>query len=196
MVVDASGKITFLGSLADGTAISQSATLSKDGLWPLYVPLYAGKGSIFSWITFPSASVSDLSGNVSWIKPATPTAKYYPSGFTLSVPAAGSRYSQPPTGTPVLSFADGQILLAGGDLGQNLVNNVTLGSRNLVTGAANVSLTFTLSSGLFKGSVPSPAGWGAKTISFGGVVLQQYNLGVGYFLGAHQSGEALFWQAP
>ncbi|MEI8043267.1 MAG: fibronectin type III domain-containing protein [Verrucomicrobiota bacterium] len=193
--VDAAGKITFIGSLADGTAITASGTLSKDGVWPLYVPLYSGKGSVFCWITFASDATSDLNGQLSWIKPAMPTAKYYPAGFTVEVSATGSRYAQPPSGTPILSFTGGQLILAGGDLAENLGYDLILGSNNQVTGAAGVSVTFTLSSGLLKGSVPSPAGWGSRNISFSGVVLQRNNLAVGYFLGAHQSGEALFWPA-
>ena len=46
------GTITLAGSLADGTAISQSSVVSQDGYWPLYVNLYGGKGSLWGWNYF------------------------------------------------------------------------------------------------------------------------------------------------
>ena len=194
--VDAAGKITLVGSLADGTKISQSAVLSKNGEWPLYVPLYSGKGSILSWINYATTATSDLSGDLSWIKPPMPTAKYYPGGFTLEANATGSQYNPPAKGTAVLNISNGQIVLTGGGLGEGIVNYVTLGANNRVTSTSKASLTFTLSSGAFRGTVPNPAGGRSKAISFGGVVLQNQTLGKGYFLGSGQSGEVLFSGAP
>ena len=54
-----------------------------------------------------------------------------------------------------------------------------------MTSTNKTSLTFTLPTGLFKGSVTNA---NPKTISFNGVVLQKQNLGCGYFLGTNQSG--------
>jgi hypothetical protein len=53
------------------------------------------------------------------------------------------------------------------------------------------TLTFTPSTGAFKGVVVDPAGVLEKPVSFKGVVLQKLNLGRGSFLGADQSGEVL-----
>src|SRR5262249_22716117 len=38
VTVGVDGKLTLRGSLADNIAINQTVHLSKDGLWPLYVP--------------------------------------------------------------------------------------------------------------------------------------------------------------
>jgi hypothetical protein len=190
ITVATSGRITFAGSLADGTAISQSATLSKNGDWPLYIPLYRSQGLILSWITFTATPDGDLSGDLTWIKPYTGTAKYYPGGFRVGTPASGSRYIPPARGTPILNFSNARIGLTGGDLANDILYDVVLGSDNRVTGPSKVSLTFTLSTGAFKGSMPNRAG--GKAISYAGAVLQKRNGGVGYFLDTGQSGKAVF----
>jgi hypothetical protein len=190
--VDAGGKITLAGSMADSTPTSQSAAVSKNGEWPLCVSLYRGRGSLLGWIRIRGRMGSGLGGDVSWIKPPLATAGYYPGGFTVEAAAWGSGYSPPPRGTPILGMSQAQILLHGGGLAQELTNYVTLSANNRVTSTNRVSLTFTLSTGAFKGSVPNPAGGRAKPISFGGVILPLQHSGKGYFLGNGQSGEVLF----
>ena len=160
----------------------------------MYVALYSGQGSILSWITFGATPTGDLGGKLSWIKPAMSTAKYYAGGFTIETTATGSRYSQPASRTPVLSFTDAEVVLTGGGLAQGIEDPVTLGANNRVTSSNKVSLTFTLSTGAFRGSVPNPAGGKTKAISIGGVVLQDQNEGRGYFLGTGASGEVIFRQ--
>ena len=86
----------------------------------------------------------------------------------------------------------GQVALnLGGGL-LNLTNQITLGSNNRVTNLSGnkLSLTLTLSTGVFKGSVVNPAT--AQTIPFSGVVLQKRNGGYGFFLSASQSGQVYF----
>jgi hypothetical protein len=190
--VDTAGKLKLAGSLADGTKISQSATLSKNGQWPLYVPLYRNRGALLGWISIAGPPNDDLGGILSWIKPPVPLAKYYPDGFALEVPVMGSRYSAPARGIPVLNFSEAAVVLSSAGLADVLVNYVKLDSNNRVTSANKVSVVFTLSTGAFRGSVPNPAG--GKAISFGGVVLQNQNLGEGYFLGTSESGKVIFGQ--
>jgi hypothetical protein len=48
VVVNPSGQASFRGSLADGTTVSLSAPVSKNGHWPFYLPLYRGAGSVLS----------------------------------------------------------------------------------------------------------------------------------------------------
>lgn len=187
--VDTAGKINMAGSLADGTTMSQSGVLSKDGQWPLRVSLYSGKGSLLGWLTFTATGTNNLGGWVNWIKPAG-RSKYYSDGFTVQTPATGSQYEQPAKGASILSFSNGYIRFTGDSLGRNVVIPVTLGA-NRVTSANKAKLTFTLSTGAFKGSAPNPAGGSPKTISFSGVVLQKQNLAKGYFLGTGQSGEVI-----
>jgi hypothetical protein len=49
VTVSSLGRITFVGSLADGTPVSQSSVVSPNGLWPLYLPLRGGSESLWGW---------------------------------------------------------------------------------------------------------------------------------------------------
>jgi hypothetical protein len=186
--VDSAGTISFSGTLADGTKVSQSTTLSKDGLWPLYSSLYSGAGAIASWIQFTNQTFSDLNGQLIWMKPAG-AWKYYAHGFTNEILATGSAYKAPPAGRRVLNLAQGAIVFSGGGLSQPITNSFALSPNNKVTGAtgSKLTLTITSSSGLFKGTFFDPVS-GAK-VPFQGVLFKAANIGVGYFLGVDQSGE-------
>jgi hypothetical protein len=190
--VQAAGQVRLAGTLADGTKFMQSAQVSKDGQWPLYVPLYSGQGSLLSWIAFGVSDSDDLSGVLNWIKPNLPKAKFYPGGFTMNTTASGSRYLKPALGQRVLDFSEGTVQLSGAYLTNGLFNDVLLGADNKATNLSSnkLTLTFTLSSGLFRGNVVD-SGTG-KLILFNGVVLQKSNLGSGYFLDAGQSGWVSF----
>ena len=50
LTVATSGQVTFAGTLADGTTVSQSAKLSQYGQWPLYASLNSGKGQLRGWL--------------------------------------------------------------------------------------------------------------------------------------------------
>jgi hypothetical protein len=187
--VDAGGKVTLKGSLADGTSISHSSALSKTGEWPLYVRLNSGKGSFQGWVVLAPTPTNDLSGTLAWIKPVLPKAKFYPAGFSLQTTAPGFRYVPPAKGTPVLNLNQAVLVLSGGGLAQDLTNSVTLSANNRVTGPNKTSLTFTPSTGAFKGNVFDANG---RRISCRGVALQSTNSAQGYFLGAGgQSGQVL-----
>ena len=192
--VSQGGTVTLMGRLADGTAISQSAPLSMNGEWPLYIPLYSGKGSLLGWINFASRAAQgdqpadDLHGQLSWIKPAN-GSRYYPAGFSDgAVMAAGQRYTPPTRGQRIIEVADGLVTFGGGALTAPFANTVTISTANKVqdTSANRLSMSFTTSSGLFSGSVAVP---GTKhSFLFNGVVLQGRDVGLGYFLDNKLSG--------
>src|SRR5258708_25924926 len=79
--VDKAGNVVWNGTLADGTSVSQTTTLSNQGRWPLYASVYGGTGEVISWMQFFSQSDSDLTGQTIWIKPAS-WAACSPSGST------------------------------------------------------------------------------------------------------------------
>jgi hypothetical protein len=89
VTVAPNGTVTLAGLLSDGTIISQAAPVSTNGYWPLYVSLYAGKGSLLGWINFTNLPASRLNGTVSWIKTGA-YGPYYGKGFTNVVTALGS----------------------------------------------------------------------------------------------------------
>jgi len=187
--VNGAGRLKFAGSLADGTKVTQSATLSKDGYWPFYISLYQGEGAIYSWLQLNGSVDEDVSGDVTWIRPAVPGAWYYPDGFALLVQADGSDYVRPPKGVRILNVANAQIQFNWGDLYQNFTNHVFLDDRNRVLNysANGLNMKFSLSKGTYRGSVLDPSTW--TWFRFQGVVLQRYDLAPGYFLGWDESGE-------
>ncbi len=190
IAVDTAGRIHLAGALADGTRISQTVPVSHYGQWPLYVPLYGGQGSVFSWLTFATnAPGPDLSGNLTWIKPAIANARYYPGGFTNNAPAMGSRYSTPGGGTNVLGLTNAEVVLLGGNLAQSITNLITVDANSHVTSSNKLSLAFSLSTGSFSGTTVDPTT--LKPIPFSGVVLQDQALGSGFFLGTNQGGAVL-----
>ena len=201
LTVDAGGTIKLKGVLGDGTKIKQTAVVSEDGSWPVYIPLYANKGVLSGWVTFTNiVGVSDLSGTLTWAKPAQSTAKLYPNGFTGTINAQGSHYTPPPVGTPALIVSNAAcnvLFTAGeGNLSSFLSNSVTLDVANKVSPciADGSKLKIIPATGLFSGSFLNPVTH--KTTKFGGALSQKQNLGAGFFLGVDQSGFVTLEPAP
>lgn len=187
--VDGAGRLRFAASLADGTKITQAATVAGDGTWPLYVSLYGGQGSIQGWIAFNYSSSDDIGADaLSWINPGT-NAKYYPGGFATVTSSRGSRYAPPARGTTVLGLAGADVVLDGGDVAQSINDQILIGTNSRVTDLSGnkLSLIFSLSTGTFSGRMINP-GTG-KPLSFSGVILPKYDIGRGYFLDGGLSGE-------
>ena len=189
--VAAGGTVTFSATLGDGSPVSQTtAVIANDGLWSVYIPLYAKQGVLSGFVAFTNlVGVSDLGGTLTWLKPATATSKIYPHGFETQVGLIGSAYTAPAHGAPalVVSNANCNLLVAAGDgnLSSFVSNTVTLNSK--ITPCTNtVKLAITPGSGLFSGSFLNPAN--RKSVPFKGVLFQKQNLGAGFFLGSNQTG--------
>jgi hypothetical protein len=186
--VSPTGVIAFAGVLGDGTKVARSAFISRDGEWPLFAPLYAGKGLLFGWINFDSSQPdTDLSGVVNWIKLPQASGKFYLGGFDFpgGLEAVGSLYTFT-NGVPLINWTDGQIRLENGNLTDSITNGLSISPNNTVSGTNNLSLSFTTSSGLFHGSVMDPAT--GKPVLVNGALLQKQNVGYGYFFGTNQTG--------
>ena len=182
------GSLTFSGSLADGTKVSQKVPISKNGDWPLYLNLYKGKGTLLSRLVFDTTNqpTTDLSGLMNWFK-RTQLAKYFAAGFTNESMIVGSRFVAPlgtnqyvPT-TAVVGFTNGNLVA-------DFANDVTLDAAGKVTNldTNKLSLSLSKSTGLMTGSATPPTG--GKSISFKGAILQKQNRAAGYFLGTNSSG--------
>jgi hypothetical protein len=189
LTVGKNGAISFRGMLADGTKVTQRVPVSKYGQWPLCASLPGGQGVLWSWLTFTNAS--NLGGTVAWTKLPVKTP-YYPAGFSLAAEALGARYFPPGKGTNVLGLTtstDLTLTLEGDGLVEGITNGITLGANSRVTPVSGpkLSLTFTPSTGGFRGSVVNPAT--SKRVSFGGVLLQGQGFGSGFFLGTNECGE-------
>ncbi len=185
--VDTSGNVTWSGALADGSKVTQKSTLSSDGIWPLYSSLYSGQGCVMGWIQFSNL----VSGDLVWIKSSGASGKYYSAGFTNLLSSYGSPYQKPSVGARALDLSGGlgEFSANGGGLSQTLTNDIRLELNNRVTSLSGpkLSITITPSSGLFRGTFVNPDTHASTP--FQGVLFQNANIGVGYFLGSDGSGE-------
>ncbi|MGO8677401.1 MAG: choice-of-anchor tandem repeat GloVer-containing protein [Limisphaerales bacterium] len=194
--VDAAGNIHLSGALADGTTLAQTVPVSPSGQWPLYVSPSGGEGLLLGWLAFPSGSDQGFGGDVTWLKAALSTAKYYPNGVALQTSVLGSPYAAPGRGTNLFNTTNLLVILSGGGLGQSITNLITLDSSNRVVNQSpnKLSLSFSTALGSFSGSVAAPGV--SKPISFEGVVLQNQGVGSGFFLSSGQSGRVLIAPPP
>jgi hypothetical protein len=177
--VNSAGRVKFVGTLADGTKVSQSASVSGSGAWPLYLPLYSGNGSLMSWLTFASNPTNDLSGKLVWLKQAGSKSKYYLGGFNSKCDAFGSLYLP---ADPVLNLPQASLSFCGGGLTSDLTNAITIGPRSKVgTPGKHLKLSFSASTGTFKGTLLDPAT--GKPLTFGGAVFQKLNAAYGVLFG-------------
>jgi hypothetical protein len=201
LTADAKGRVKLNGTLGDGTKISQTAIVSKDGLWPVYIPLYANKGLLSGWVAFTNiVGVSDLDGTLTWAKPSQLPGKFYPAGFTNTVTLEGARYVAPLPGKPALDVTNAAcnllITLGSGNLSSVLSNSVRLDAANKVSLCVTngFKLTIVPTTGLFSGSFLNPATH--KTTKFSGALSQEQNIGAGLFLGTNQTGFVAIEPSP
>jgi len=197
--VSPAGLITMAGNLADGTAMSQSVSVSKDGRWPFYAaypaPPSGNGGVVFGWLTLSNQQASSLGlgGTLYWFRPAGKTPTVYQSGFTnLGVSVIGSAYN--PAAKPSLALTSGQVTLDGGNLPFEITNQITLSANDAITVAPGdtnkLALTINKSTGAISGSFANPSN-PKQSIKVNGVVVQNRTNAVGYFLGTGQSGAFL-----
>ncbi|MDB6120495.1 MAG: hypothetical protein JWO08_4276 [Verrucomicrobiaceae bacterium] len=108
------GTVTFTGKLADNTAFTTSAKLSKDNRWPLYVPLYAAfQGCIAADMKVDTVPQnSDMQGSeVRWFRPYQIGVQWYPWGWAegIAVDVMGSRYHVSIPGLNPVNAVDGNV---------------------------------------------------------------------------------------
>jgi hypothetical protein len=151
------GKLTYIGSLADGTVVVASGPLSKNLKASLYAPLYAKKGSIAGVVTLDNLQVdSDLEGaDFLWLRPAQPKAKQYVAGWPggVKVDLMAAKYVVPDktlnqsvfpglgpddlvNGNATVQFADGKLT------GVVPPKNINITGKNKVTNAPATDKTF------------------------------------------------------
>jgi hypothetical protein len=192
--ISPAGLISMVGSLADGTVMSQSVSVSKDGRWPFYAaypaPPAGNGGAVVGWLTFSNQPASALGGTLYWFRPKGKNPTFYQVGFTnLSVSVSGSAYN--PNATPLLALSNGQVTLDGGNLPLAITNHITLSSSGSITVAPGntnkLALTINKTTGALGGTFANPSN-PKQTFKISGVLLQNKPSGVGYFLGTNESG--------
>jgi hypothetical protein len=187
MTVGSDGLATLTGTLADGTMFAQSAYVTADGDWPLYVSLYVGRGAIVSWLTFTNLTTSDVNGTFVWIKPAGVSATSYPLGFTNETKAVGSLYTEPNVAGKALNLSSASVRFTGGDLGAGFTNAVSVNAGSQVVNLSPNQMTFTIATpaGTFGGQIHEPGT--AALHNFSGVVLQKQDAAFGFMTGTTAS---------
>jgi hypothetical protein len=190
--VSSSGAVTWALTLPDGTKLSGKTTLSKTGAWPLYAAPYKSRGMAIGWMQFGSPG-DGFDGQCVWTKPAGMAAPYS-DGLTNGVTISGASYKAPPLS--YRTFGGSKVIFNGGGLAAPITNSVTwdINNKVIVQNSANaLKLSLSASSGLFKGTIKDANG---RAVPFEGVLFEKNNVGVGFFLGADQSGAVTFAPNP
>lgn len=197
------GQIQASGNLADAATVLRTTPLLANNYWPLYVPMYEGKGSLMGWLWFTNVSPS-LRGELNWIRPPVVSAKRYPGGFVELIDVLGSAYHAPGAGKNQLTYTNAEFIAIGGNLPAAgpgtvgaLTNDFQFGRNNRVFQApagSKLAITFNPENGLFGGSVRDTNS--NRTLSFTGAVLPEWEVARGYFLGTNQSGRILLQPSP
>jgi hypothetical protein len=186
LTVDSLGNVKLSLVLPDGTKMSESTTLAKDGSWPLYAAPYKGGGVAIGWMKFGTLPADGFDGQAVWMKPAGASA-VYPQGLGSGVNVIGSLFKLPH------AFGNSQLILNGGGLSSAITNSVMWGFNNKITSTSGNALKLTVNpaTGLFQGTVAVGSGKGAS-VPFQGVLFQKNDVGLGLFLGSDQSGTVSF----
>ena len=187
--VGGTGVLNVGGALPDGASFSQSARVSKGGVWPLYaVPtVYRGSGMLMGWET--NQASGNYSGQLYWYK-ASHIGTYYTNGVDTVLNSTGTNYVRPAPGNYSIVFEGGTISLP-------VTNTLTVnaGGQFVVPRPAPADkLTISLSpSGVITGHFVTPDN--NKPLQFMGAFFGQAQGGSGFILdGNGQTGTFLLEQ--
>ena len=192
LTLSSMGTLVFVGTLADGTKVSQGTALSKSGDWPLYLPLYKGKGSLICPAVLDTNQPDDdITGAPHWFKQTQASATIYPDGFTSLGRVVGSRFQPPSLTNPLLELVDGTFGFSLDNFSTIFANLIRITPQNTIVNLSGnkLFLSVSKSTGRFTGSAVAPSG--GKPISFSGVLLQRQILGAGFFIETNRSGNVI-----
>ncbi|HEX4120741.1 MAG TPA: hypothetical protein VH619_09015, partial [Verrucomicrobiae bacterium] len=149
------GTLTLGGTLADNSTFSRTTGVSKNGIWPVYAPLYSGGGMLIGWETNVIGSATNTAGSTGvlyWLKSKN-TGTYFAKAFTLVSSSTGTNYVAPPNGSQY------NVVFSGGTVTTPLTNLLTVKLGKLVPAAsAPDRLTITLgAAGGITGTIYNPA---------------------------------------
>lgn len=195
VTVAPSGVITAQLSLADGTKVSRSGSLSKDGVWPLYAPLYAQTGVLIGNIQFENKpGESDFAGETHWFTPPNAKAVNFKGGFELALEAVGSRYTPPRSLERFLNLSNvagnARFEASGGMLTSPLERLVTVTAQNTITplqaDSTALAVKITPTTGMISGTFIPPGQ--TKPVTYSGAAFQKQNTAAGWFVSGSLSG--------
>ena len=101
------GVLSLSGALPDGASFSQSARVSKDGVWPLYViPAgYKTNGMLMGWET----NQADGSTGLLYWQKGPHIGTYFTSGVDVNVNSTGTNYVAPAATNYSIVFQGGTL---------------------------------------------------------------------------------------
>ncbi|PWU13928.1 MAG: hypothetical protein C5B50_18270 [Verrucomicrobia bacterium] len=193
VTISKSRALVMKGRAGDGTGISHSCSLSRLGDWPLYVPIYKNRGCLIGWLSVSNSAAGNIQGEpLHWIKNSF-ADKFYPDGFTVSLQPVGSTYTNSMTNS-VIPFTNGVALFTGGDLytgGSPIfdalkVRIIPLNSFRAEEGTENLALSLQAGTGIVSGHFTDLAT--SRSAPIAGVVLQQQQSILGYFISTNKAG--------
>ncbi len=188
ITVDRLGQAKLKGTLGDGQAWTASSAIGTNAHWPLYASVDKKLGAIIGWLTFSNTTPATISGTLTRLKPVS--APYFTNGIAAELDVTGSRYIAPVGTNSILSWTNGVLWLANGNLTTPITNTVNITTLGKFTGSSgsisNLKFSISAKAGSFTGSFRHPAN--GKTTKYSGVLLQSENLGGGLFLGTNRSG--------
>ncbi|MFN7139020.1 MAG: hypothetical protein ACK4UN_06755, partial [Limisphaerales bacterium] len=215
-VVNHLGKLKVGGFMSDGVPMKQGSVVSEDGHWPFFSALYPEKrlnnlgklitetkGMTMGWLQFKDNEFDNKapSGAVHWIKTDW-TNTTYTAGFTNhNVEVVGSRWTFDPLapGNSVAGLGS-QVTVSflDGDLGSSFSNDwsvtekgglmvIKLPKPDVYEYQHFVKTGLAAKTGLYKGTFLHPVS--SLVVKHLGIVLQDYNLGAGFFMGPTVSGK-------
>lgn len=183
MTVSTKGAVVIVGKLGDGEPFAVGSFLTSDEEVPIYAPAYPkDKGYLAGLLAFGDQPDSEITGALSWKKPARDTDLLYPLGFNTTALFRGTRYLG---GSPVLPLAPvspNAVLNFG--LADTKSLNIT--TKNVVSVVVPVGdatkVKIDAASGIFTGTYMDA---GIRR-AFGGVIFQGVDgaRGQGFFLKA------------
>lgn len=87
LTVTPAGVVNWTGRLAEGTSVTRSLRLGREGQIPMHNLLYGGTGSIQGWVNVRTELIgeSEVNGQISWVKKQQVNSRSsnYPKGFPL-----------------------------------------------------------------------------------------------------------------
>jgi hypothetical protein len=186
LITNMAGMIHISGALSDGTSFTGLVALINElDQFPVYASL-TNKGLLLGELSLDATSYATVpAGGLLWFKPPLPNA-LYSAGFSAVLEVEGSPWTNSTEALSGLFSTNEQLTISGGGLVSNVECNAHLITSN----------TFGTSPDFASGSV-NPAN-GLMTLTFSnasgekvtakGTVLQNANLGGGFFMGATNSG--------
>jgi hypothetical protein len=141
-------------------------------------------------VSFQTAGSPVLTGVADWHKLANAPRGRYPAAIQTRASIVGSHFEAPAANTPALASGPRQVTLSAGDLSSAISEVASFLTPNHFNFASlnsnSLALSFNAATGVVTGSFLDP-GTG-KTIAIHGVLLQDDDIGAGYFLGPDESG--------